>query len=124
MKQEITDIIKGIMIVIGITTVVIFICLRLIDKNYVYFITYYHGENKYYIKITDDYEVSVEISIICSDEKCTGDYSNKVINNVNISKEDVKSLIEEFDLKNNNHLETNEDKVTLKQKKLITKVIR
>ena len=40
MKQEITDIIKGIMIVIGITTVVIFICLRLIDKNYVYFMTY------------------------------------------------------------------------------------
>ena len=124
MKQEMIDIVKGIMLVIGLTSITIFICLRFIDKNYVYFLNYFQGENKYEIKITDDYHVSMDISVICKEEKCAGNYTNKISRNVVISKEDVKTLINQFNLKRQSLLETNEDKISDSQKAIITNVIR
>ena len=124
MKKEYTDIIKGIMVVIGLLSVTIFICLRIMDRNFVYFINYFQGENKYEIKISDDYRIKIDISIICNEEKCHGDYTNKISSNANISKEKVKALIKEFNLKKNVLTETNESRVNLRQKELITEVIR
>ncbi len=124
MKQEMLDIVKGIMLVIGLSSLTIFICLKIMDKNYVYFINYYQGENKYEIKITEDLHVKMDVSVICKDHKCAGNYSNKVTTNVNVSKEDVKTLIKVFNLKKNYLLETNEDKINSRQKQLITKIIR
>ena len=124
MRQEMLEIVKGIMIVIGITTATIFVCLRVLDQNYIYFINYYQGDNKYEIKITDSYKAAIDVSVICKEDKCVGQYIDKISVNVNVSKEDVKALINEFALKKNVILETNEARVSDTQKKLLLKFIR
>ena len=98
--------------------------MRVLDHNYIYFINYFQGENKYEIKITDSYKVAMDVSVICNDIKCEGNYKNKITTNVNVSKEDVKTLINTFKLKKNVILETNEDRVTESQKQLLVKFIR
>ena len=126
MKQEILDIIKGIMVVIGITTATIFVCLRIMDRNYVYFINYFQGDHKYEIKIGESYNISMDVSYLCKTRDCIGFYdeSKKINASVKMSKEDVKALIKEFDLKKGVILETNENRVSDKQKELILKVIQ
>ena len=123
MKEEAIEIIKGIALVILICTVAIFFCLRLLDKNYIYKLKYYHGENIYLLNITADYEIMIDIKLNCKEEKCVGD-KNKVISTSNgANKSDVKKLVEIFKLESNRVLETNEEILTEEQKDIINKII-
>ena len=123
MKDEAVEIVKGIAIVIAITTVAIFFCLRLIDKNYIYKLMYYHAENLYTLNITADYEIRIDVSVICKDEKCKGNYNDVISTSNRANKSDVKKLVEIFKLEPNKTLETNEERLTDEQKEIINKII-
>ena len=122
MQKEIIDIIKGIIIVIVVCALSVTVGLKVLNVKYIYTIKYYQAENLYTIKISKDYKAKIDISIICKELKCVGKY-DKVISTTNISTEDAKQLVEVFNLKPNEIIETNEEKVNEEQKRVIIKVI-
>ena len=124
MKDESIQIIKGIALVILTSTIAIFFSLRILNRDYIYSIKYYTGENLYSIHISKDYHLKMDISVICNDQKCLGKYNNVITTINGVSKKDVKKLVESFDLKAKKSIETNEEIISKDQKKIITKIIK
>lgn len=124
MKDEGIQIIKGIALVILTTTIAIFFSLKVLNKNYIYSIKYYTGENLYTMHISKDYHLKMDISVICTEEKCLGKYNNVITTTNGVSKKDVKKLVKIFDLTNQKTVETNEEVVSKEQKEIITKIIK
>ena len=123
MKDEAIEIIKGIALVILICTVAIFFCLRLIDKNYIYKLKYYSGENSYTLNITADYDIKIDVQLVCNEEKCVGDKDSVISTTNGANKSDVKKVVEIFELEPHKLLETNEERLTEEQKEIINKII-
>ena len=123
MKEEAIEIIKGIALVILICTVAIFLCLRLLDKNYIYTLKYYSQENSYTLNITADYDIKIDVQLICSDEKCVGDKKHTISTTNGANKSDVKQIVEIFGLQPNKVLETNEERITKEQREIINRII-
>ncbi len=124
MKDEVFDTLKGIGIVILVSTVAIFIGLRLLDKNYIYFLRYYQGENLYDIKITEDFETMIDVSVLCKEEKCKGNYESLISTTNSTTKSDARKLVAVFKMRPNQVIETNEEKVSDEEKETINNIIR
>ena len=122
MNKEALSIIKGIILVILVSAIAIFVGLKLLKKEYIYTLKYYEQENLYTIKITEDYKAKMEISVICNEDKCQGNY-NDVISIYSISSEDAKKLVEIFNLNPYEITETNEDKITEEEELIVKKII-
>ena len=123
MKYERLQIIKSILIVLILTLTTIFICVKLVYRNYIYTIRYYEKENLYIIRISDNYKVKIDVQVICDEDKCQGDYKSPISVNVDIDKTLVEKLIKEFNIKKNVILDINENTITEEQKELINKII-
>lgn len=123
MKNERIQILNGIALVVIVTITAIILALAFLEKKYVYFLDYYYDENLYSFNITEDYNLKIDIKLICNDEKCIGD-TNRVISTSNqAKKEDVKKLVNIFKLEQNKKIETNYDEINDNQRKAINMIL-
>ena len=124
MRKEKLEIIKSIIIVLILTLTTILICTKIAYRNYIYTFRYLESENLYSIYISDKYQVKIDIQVVCTEDKCQGNYKSPISVNVDIDKTLVKKLIKEFELPKNGVLDANENTITEEQKELLNKIIR
>ena len=124
MRKEKLEIIKSIIIVLILTLTTILICTKIAYRNYIYTLRYLESENLYSIYISDKYQVKIDIQVVCTEDKCQGNYKSPISVNLDIDKTLVEKLIKDFELPKNGVLDANENTITKEQKELLNKIIR
>ena len=124
MRKEKLEIIKSIIIVLILTLTTILICTKIAYRNYIYTLRYLESENLYSIYISDKYQVKIDIQVVCTEDKCQGNYKSPISVNLDIDKTLVEKLIKDFELPKNGVLDVNENTITEEQKELLNRIIR